>query len=343
MKFKYKKILITGGTGFLGKSVYLKFKEHLTDKEVYHIRAVGSKAADLRSFRETEKLISGMDLVIHLAADCGGIGYNRENPGQLFYNNMLMGLNMVEACRRGAIKKLVLIGSVCGYPKYTKVPFKENNLWDGYPEETNAPYGLAKRDLLVMAQSYRKQYGLNAIYLLIVNLYGIYDVGFFDDNRSHVVPALVKKFVEAKEAKEEQVVLWGTGKPTREFLYVEDAAEAIFLASKLYDKPAPVNIGAGFEISIRELAEEIKSLVDYEGEITWDASKPDGQPRRCLDVTKALELFNFKAHWELRNGLKKTIDWYLEQRKNKPILADVIGVDKTETIDWNKPKGGFDG
>lgn len=311
MTLKDKKILITGGMGFLGKSVLEKFMNGCD--ETTAIDAINSKIADLRSYRETEKVTRGVDIVIHLAADCGGIEYNRKNPGRLFHDNMLMSLNILEACRKNAVKKIVLLGSVCGYPKFTKVPFREDNLWDGYPEETNAPYGLAKRNTLTLAQSYRKQYGTNAIYLLIVNLYGPND--HFDAEKSHVIPAIIKRFIDAKEQDKKEIILWGTGKPTREFLYVEDAAEAILLATKLYDKPAPINVGAGFEVSIKELAEEVRSIVGYQGDIVWDDSKPDGQPRRCLDVSKAMEHFNFEARTNMKDGLRKTINWYIEKEE----------------------------
>jgi len=311
MNLKDKKILITGGMGFLGRSVMIKFM-HACD-ETNTITCADSKMADLRSYRETEKLTQGVDIVVHLAADCGGIEYNRKNPGRLFHDNMLMSLNVMEACRRNAVKKIVLLGSVCGYPKYTKVPFHEGALWDGYPEETNAPYGLAKRNTLVLAQSYRKQYGTNAIYLLVVNLYGPND--HFDDEKSHVIPAMIKKFVDAKEHDKKEVILWGTGRPTREFLYVEDAAEAILLATKLYDKPAPINVGAGFEVAVSELAEEVRSIVGYSGNIVWDDTKPDGQPRRCLDVSLAKGHLNFEARTNMKDGLRKTVAWYLENRE----------------------------
>lgn len=313
MNLKDKKLLITGAFGFLGKAVMVKFMNACD--ETTTLTGANSTMADLRSYRETEKITQGVDVVIHLAADCGGIEYNRKNPGRLFHDNMLMSLNVMEACRKNAVKKIILLGSVCGYPKFTKVPFREDNLWDGYPEETNAPYGLAKRNTLTLAQSYRKQYGTNAIYLLIVNLYGPHD--HFDDEKSHVIPAIIKKFVDAKEQDKKEVILWGTGKPTREFLYVEDAAEAILLATKLYDKPAPINVGAGFEVSIKELAEEVKSIVGYQGDVVWDDTKPDGQPRRCLDVSRAMEHLNFEARTNMKDGLRKTIAWYLKNKENQ--------------------------
>lgn len=314
MKFNSKKIVIAGGTGFLGKAVVNKFCSSLDDNNI--IKSFGSKEYDLRHYRDAEEAFQGADLVILLSADAGGILYNRKNPGQLFYNNMSIGLNTVESCRKNGVKKLMLTGTVCAYPKYTKVPFKEDTLWDGYPEETNAPYGVSKRSLLTLAKAYRQQYGLNAIYLLIVNLYGPHD-HFFEEEKSHVIPALIRKFVEAKENGKEEVVLWGTGSASREFLFVDDAAEAIFLASKLYDKHLPVNVGAGFEITIKELAEKIRNIVGYEGNIVWDDSYPDGQPRRCLDVSKAKEYFNFEAKTDFDTGLRKTIEWYKENRERK--------------------------
>jgi len=309
MNFAGKKILITGGTGFLGRHVTDYFRNHVS--KTTEVNSIGSKKADLRYFKEAEKVTQGMDVVVHLGADCGGIGYNRKYPGQLFYRNMAMGMNIMEACRLNGVKKVVLTGSVCGYPKFTKVPFKEEYLFDGYPETTNAPYGIAKRDMLVMAQAYRKQYGMNAIYLLIVNLYGEYD-HFWNQEKSHVIPALIEKFVEAKEEGFDTVELWGTGQATREFLYAPDASEAIYLATKMYDKPQAVNVGVGYEISIMELAEEIKQLIGYQGRIMWNTTYPDGQPRRCLDVSKAKKFFNFKAKTSLKDGLKKTIEWYFE-------------------------------
>jgi len=312
MRFKDKRVVLTGGTGFLGKAVRDKFIEEGANVAVH-----GSDKYDMMSKKDTERLMEWGDYIIHLAADAGGIGYNRKFPGQLFYRNMMMSLNIVEACRKaGHIKKLVLLGSVCAYPKFARVPFREDDLWEGYPESTNAPYGLAKRETLTLAQAYRKQYGLNSIYLLMVNLYGPHD-HFFNDQKSHVIPALIEKFVETRDSKAEEVVLWGTGKPTREFLYVEDAAEAIFLATKLYDKPMPVNVGCGHEVSIKELAEAIRSIVGYYGEVKWDASKPDGQPRRCLDVAKAKEYFNFEAKTNLMDGLRKTVRWYEEEKERR--------------------------
>jgi len=250
-------------------------------------------------------------MVIHLAASVGGIGFNMDNPATLFYDNAIMGIQLMEAARRKNVGKFVQLGTICAYPKYTPVPFKEEELWNGYPEETNAPYGLAKKMLLVQAQAYRKQYGFNAIYLLPVNLYGPRDN--FDPRSSHVIPALIKKFVDAKESGADHVTLWGTGNATREFLYVEDAARGIMLAAERYEGGEPVNLGAGFEISILKLALLIKELIQYEGGLEWDTSRPDGQPRRMLDTTRARHLFGFTATTDLRDGLERTIEWYLKE------------------------------
>ena len=247
-------------------------------------------------------------VVIHLAAEVGGIGANQENPGRFFYANMAMGLHLIEHARRLRLKKFVQIGTICAYPKFTPVPFKEEDLWNGYPEETNAPYGIAKKALLVMLQGYRQQYGLNGIFLLPVNLYGPGDN--FDPKSSHVIPALIRKFVSAKRRGDKQVEVCGTGSPSREFLYVEDCARGIALAVQKYDAPDPVNLGAGFEITIRDLVEKIQTLVGYAGELVWDTSKPDGQPRRCLDTTKAAQLFGFRAEMDFTEGLRRTIDWW---------------------------------
>ena len=300
-----KKITITGGDGFLGTHLKHKFWKHKIDAKPIDIKDVNLLNQQL-TFDWFDA--NRPDIIIHLAADVGGIGYNEKNPGKLFYNNMAMGLNVIEACRVFAVKKLVVTGTVCGYPKFTKVPFKEDTLWDGYPEETNAPYGVAKRGILLLMQSYRKQYGLNGIYLLIVNMYGEYDHFEGDDN--HVIPAMIRKFIEAKNENEPFVNLWGSGKATREFLYAGDAAEAIFKATARYDKPMPINVGAGFEISIEELAYKISSLIGYDGRITFNLNRPDGQPRRCLDVSKAKEYFQFASTISIDEGLKRTIDWY---------------------------------
>lgn len=301
-----KKILVTGGAGFLGSHLI----EELVEKGVprNNISIPRSKDLDLRVLANCAKAVQGMDVVIHLAGNVGGIGYNREKPGELFYDNIMMGVQLMEEARKAGVKKFVGLGTICQYPKYAPVPFKEKDLWNGYPEETNAPYGLAKKMLLVQAQAYRQQYGFNAIHLMPVNLYGPGDN--FDPESSHVIPALIKKFIDAKNKGDKSVVVWGTGKPTREFLYVEDAVKAIILAAEKYNKPEPVNIGSSFEISIKELAEMIKKLTGFKGRIVWDKTKPDGQPRRKLDTAKAEKEFGFKSKVSFEEGLKKTIDWY---------------------------------
>ncbi len=306
MDITKKRIVVTGGGGFLGRNVVKKLKE----KGCKDIFVPRSKDYDLRDINAVVKMYEDFkpDIVIHLAAVVGGIGANRTQPGKFFYDNAIMGIQLIEQARLHNIEKFVQIGTICAYPKYTPVPFKEEDLWNGYPEETNAPYGLAKKMLLVQLQAYRQEYGFNGIYLLPVNLYGPGDN--FDLESSHVIPAMIRKFVEAKEAGKKEVVLWGDGSPTREFLYVEDAAEGIVLATERYNKPDPVNLGAGFEIKIKDLAALIKKLVEYSGNIVWDATKPNGQPRRCLDVTKAEREFGFKAKMDFKEGLKKTIDWY---------------------------------
>lgn len=310
MKFDDKKILVTGGAGFLGSNVVKHLLVAGAKKE--NIVIPRSRDVDLRVWENCLKITEGIDLVIHLAASVGGIGYNMQNPGSLFYDNAIMGIQLMEAARRNDVGKFVAVGTICAYPKFTPVPFTETNLWDGYPEETNAPYGLAKKMMLVQAQSYRQQYGFNAIYLLPVNLYGPGDN--FNPNSSHVIPALIKKFIDAKESGSTQVEVWGTGAASREFLYVDDAARAIVLAAEKYDKSEPVNIGSCMEITIRDLVTLIGNLTGFKGEIVWDTAKPDGQPRRCLDVCVAEHEFGFKAQVAFEEGLKKTIEWYLQQR-----------------------------
>lgn len=253
------------------------------------------------------------DIVIHLAAVVGGIGANKENPGKFFYDNLMMGVQLIEQGRLAGLEKFIAIGTICSYPKFTPVPFREEDLWNGYPEETNAPYGLAKKMLLVQSQAYRDQYGFNSIFLLPVNLYGPRDN--FDPRSSHVIPALIKKCVEAIENGEDEIVVWGTGSATREFLYAEDCAEGILLATERYNKSDPVNLGAGFEISIKDLVHLIVELTSFKGKITWDTTKPDGQPRRCLDTTRAKREFGFKAETDFKEGLKKTIEWYRENKR----------------------------
>jgi GDP-L-fucose synthase len=312
--WKSKKLLVTGGAGFLGSFVIKKLKK---EKGVAseNVRVPRSKDSDLRLMSNCKNAVKNVDIIIHLAARVGGIGFNRKYPATLFYDNALMGIQLLEAARQEGVQKFVAVGTVCAYPKYTPVPFREENLWNGYPEETNAPYGIAKKILLVQAQAYRQQYGLDAIYLLPVNLYGPRDN--FDPESSHVIPALVKKMVDAKRKGESEVTVWGSGKASREFLYVEDAAEGILLAAEKYDKPDPVNLGSGKEIRIAELVSLISELTGYPGRIVWDSSKPDGQPRRCLDTSKAEKEFGFRAKTDFKEGLARTIDWY-EQTKAKP-------------------------
>jgi GDP-L-fucose synthase len=303
-----KRVVVTGGAGFLGSFVVKKLLERGA-KDIFIPRSRDYDLVEMeavrRLYRDTKP-----EITVHLAAKVGGIGANRANPGKFFYDNLIMGVQMMEVARQVGIEKFVAIGTICAYPKFTPIPFKEENLWNGYPEETNAPYGLAKKMLLVQAQAYRQQYGFNAIYLLPVNLYGPGDN--FDPISSHVMPAIIKKCFDAIQNGEDEIIIWGTGKATREFLYVEDCAEGIILAAERYDEPYPVNLGAGFEISIKDLVEVITRLVGYKGKIVWDASKPDGQPRRMLDTSKAEEYFGFKAKTSFEEGLKKTIQWYKE-------------------------------
>ncbi|GAB4545025.1 MAG: GDP-L-fucose synthase [Anaerolineae bacterium] len=306
-----KRITVTGGAGFLGRHVVAKLQERgcrdifvprKAEYDLRHETAVKQLYADARP-----------DIVIHMAAVVGGIGANRERPGEFFYDNLMMGAHLMEQARLNGVEKFVAIGTICAYPKFTPVPFREENLWNGYPEETNAPYGLAKKMLLVQSQAYRAQYGFNSIFLLPVNLYGPGDN--FDPRTSHVIPALIKKCVDAIKAGDDHIVVWGDGSPTREFLYVADAAEAIVLATERYNESDPVNIGSGMEISIKDLAVLIARLTDFKGRIVWDTSKPNGQPRRCLDTSRAFEKFGFRASTNFEEGLRMTIDWYQRTRE----------------------------
>ncbi len=303
---QHKRITITGGKGFLGKHLIRAFER----RGCRHLSVADLPEYNLTRIEDVRRLYDDQrpDIVVHLAAKVGGIGFNQQNPGSLFYDNIMMGIPLLhEGCLR-KIGKFVALGTICAYPKFTPVPFREDDLWNGYPEETNAPYGLAKKMMLVQAQAYRQQYGFNAIFLLPVNLYGPGDN--FDPRSSHVIPALIKKCVDAVDRGDPEIVVWGTGGATREFFYVGDAAKAICLATEHYDKPEPVNIGAGFEISIRELVGLIVDLTSFKGRIVWDASKPDGQPRRMLDTSRAFREFGFRAATDFREGLKKTIEWY---------------------------------
>jgi len=303
---KNKRITITGGKGFLGKHLIKAFQ----DRGYQKITVADLPEYNLVDLKDVKKLYAETkpDVVVHLAAKVGGIGFNRENPGSLFYENIMMGVQLIHEGYLHNIDKFVALGTICAYPKFTPVPFKEDDIWNGYPEETNAPYGLAKKMMLVQSQAYRQQYGFNSIFLLPVNLYGPGDN--FDPNSSHVIPALIKKCVDARNKGEKTIEVWGTGQATREFFYVADAARAIVEATEKYNKSEPVNIGAGFEISIKDLAELIVELTGYKGQIVWNSNQPDGQPRRMLDTARAFEEFGFQAKTNFREGLEKTIAWY---------------------------------
>lgn len=321
--FVNKNILVTGGAGFLGSFVVDELiKAGASENKIVIPR---SSDEDLRKWNSCVKLTNGIDIVIHLAANVGGIGYNRDNPGELFYDNAIMGIQLMEAARQNDVEKFVAIGTVCAYPKFTPVPFKEDELWNGYPEETNAPYGLAKKMLLTQAQAYRDQYDFNAIYLLPVNLYGPRDN--FHPNSSHVIPALIKKFSDANDSGASEVEVWGTGTPTREFVYASDAARGIVMATEKYNNLDPINIGSGMEISIKDLVETISSLMNFKGKIVWNSDKPDGQPRRMLDTSRATSEFGFTAQTDFETGLRQTIDWY---NKNKRLLSKSFESDLRE-------------
>jgi len=309
---KNDRIAVTGAGGFLGSFVL----EQLSSRGYTNVVSIRSKDYDLTHEAAVEKMYADVspDVVVHLAAEVGGIGANRENPGRYFFANMAMGLHLIEGARKRGLKKFVQTGTICAYPNHTPVPFKEENLWNGYPEVTNAPYGIAKKALLVMCQSYRQQYGLNSIYLLPVNLYGPRDN--FHLQTSHIIPAIIRKCVEAADRGDKEIVAWGTGKASREFLYVEDCADGLVTAMEKYDSPEPMNLGNGREITIRQAIETIAELSGFKGKITWDASKPDGQPRRCLDVERARSEIGFVAKTEFREGLRKTIDWFIAHRKD---------------------------
>jgi GDP-L-fucose synthase len=305
-----RRVLVTGGAGFLGSFVVEKLQSRGC-KDIFIPRSQQYDLVDMEAVRRLYRE-ARPDIVIHLAAVVGGIGANLANPGKFFYENLMMGVQMMEVGRQVGIEKFVALGTICAYPKFTPIPFKEEHLWGGFPEETNAPYGLAKKMLLVQAQAYRQQYGFNAIYLLPVNLYGPRDN--FDLEASHVIPALIRKCVEAKERGNDYITAWGDGSPTREFLYVEDAAEGILLATESYNTSEPVNLGSAFEVSIKELLGTIARLTGFEGETIWDTSKPNGQPRRKLDTSRAETGFGFRAQMSFEEGLKKTIGWYLRNR-----------------------------
>ncbi len=312
MKFwENKKVVVTGGAGFLGRAVVAELEK----KGCLNIMVPRSKQYDLTKNSAVKRLLKDADpdIVLHLAAVVGGIGANRKYPGKYFYDNLMMGVQLIEQSRLRGLEKFVAVGTICAYPKFTKVPFQEKDLWNGYPEETNAPYGLAKKMLLVQSQAYRQQYGFNSIYLLPVNLYGPGDN--FSPETSHVIPALIKKCIDAKSKGETSISVWGTGKATREFLYVDDAARGIVLAAEKYNEPDAVNLGSGIEISIKELVFLVARLTGFKGNIIFDKTKPDGQPRRCLDTSLAVKKFGFKAGMKLEQGLKKTIQWYKQKIK----------------------------
>lgn len=301
-----KRIVVTGGAGFLGKQVVEQLCQ--AGAEPQKITVPRSRDQDLRRWENCQAVVKEQDIIIHLAAHVGGIGLNREKPAELFYDNLMMGTQLIHAAQEAGVEKFVCVGTICAYPKFTPVPFKEEDLWNGYPEETNAPYGIAKKALLVQLESYRLQYGLNGIYLLPVNLYGPEDN--FDPRSSHVIPALIRKVYEAQQRGDKTLAVWGDGSPTREFLYSTDAARGIVMGTQFYDQSDPINLGTNYEISIKDLVELICELMNFEEEIVWETDQPNGQPRRCLDTSKAKAAFEFTAQIDLRQGLKNTIDWY---------------------------------
>lgn len=308
LDFSTQKILVTGGAGFLGKQVIAQLLG--AGAKLENISVPRSKTCDLRTLEHCQTAVEGQDLVIHLAAHVGGIGLNREKPAELFYDNLMMGTQLIHAAYQAAVKKFVCVGTICAYPKFTPVPFKEDDIWNGYPEETNAPYGVAKKALLVQLQAYRQQYGFDGIYLLPVNLYGPEDN--FNPASSHVIPALIRKVYEAKQQGVKQLPVWGDGSPTREFLFSEDAARGIVMGAQSYNDADPVNLGTNYEISIRDLVELICRLMAFEGELIWETDQPNGQPRRCLDTSRAKSAFGFTAQVSLEEGLRRTIDWYIQ-------------------------------
>ena len=307
--WRNKRVCVTGGAGFLGSYVV----EKLRQRDCANVFIPRSRDYDLRNRADIRRMYDDArpDLVIHLAAVVGGIGANLQNPGQFFHDNLIMGAQLIDEAKERGVEKLTVVGTVCSYPKYTQVPFREDDLWKGYPEETNAPYGLAKKMLLVQTQAYRQQYDLNSIYLLPVNLYGPRDN--FSPVSSHVIPALIKKCVDAKKNKEPFITVWGTGTPTREFLHADDCAEGILLATEKYNKPNPVNLGSGREISIKDLVSLITGLTDFGGKVVWDTARPDGQPRRCLDTSRAKKEFGFESRIDFQAGIRQTIDWYVNR------------------------------
>jgi len=308
LDLKDKKILVTGGAGFLGRQVLDQL--HKAGATAPKITVPRSRDYDLCTLEACQQVVEGQDIVIHLAAHVGGIGLNREKPAELFYDNLMMGTQLIDCAHKAGVEKFVCVGTICAYPKFTPVPFKEDDLWNGYPEETNAPYGIAKKALLVQLEAYRLQYGFNGIYLLPVNLYGPEDN--FDPSSSHVIPALIRKVHEAQQRGDKTLPVWGDGSPSREFLYSTDAARGIVMATQSYNESEPVNLGTNYEITIRDLVELICELMGFDGELVWQTDKPNGQPRRCLDTQRAKEKFGFVAEMGFKEGLKKTIEWYRE-------------------------------